>query len=105
MDFADEVPATDLPNENFEIIQNDNMQREVTDKPGEQNTIPLVPANCNFQAARKMHVENLEHQPLPDSIMDHAFRRLQALGASNPELALNVIPTATGRYHKQTIDD
>lgn len=72
------------------------MQREVTEKPGEQNTIPLVPANCNFQAARKMHVENLEHQPLPDSIMDRAFRRYQALGATNPEMALNVIPTATG---------
>lgn len=74
------------------------MQREVTEKPGEQNTIPLVPANCNFLVARKMHVENLEHQPLPDSIMDKAFRRLQALGATNPELALNVIPTATGIY-------
>lgn len=75
------------------------MQREVTEKPGEQNTVPLVPANCNFQVARKMHVENLEHQPLPDSIMDQAFRRFQALGATNPELALNVIPQATGLTH------
>lgn len=74
----------------------DEMTREVTEKPGEQNTAPIIPAYCNFQVARKMHVENLEHQPLPDSIMDRAFRRLQAQGASNPELALNVIPSATG---------
>lgn len=74
----------------------DEMRREVTEKPGEWISEPMVPAAWNFQAARKMHVENLEHQPLPDSIMDKAFRRVQAQGALNPGLALDVTPTATG---------
>lgn len=72
------------------------MRRDVTEKPGEWDAPPMVPASWNFEAARKMAVENLEHQPLPDAIMDKAFRRVQALGARNPELALNVVPTATG---------
>lgn len=72
------------------------MRQEVSDKPGESNTIPLIPAYCNFQAARKMAQENLEHQPLPDSIMDRTFLKMQAQGLLNPELALNVEPTASG---------
>lgn len=76
----------------------EKMRNEVTEKPGENNTIPLIPAVYNFQTARKMAQENLEHQPLPDSIMDRAFRKMQALGVANPELALDVVPTATGIY-------
>lgn len=72
------------------------MRRDVTEKPGEWDAPPMVPASWNFEAARKMAVENLEHQPLPDAIMDKAFRRVQAQGARNPELALNVFPLATG---------
>lgn len=74
----------------------DEMTREVTEKPGERNTTPIIPAYCNFQVAKKMHAENLEHQPLPDSIMDRAYRKLQAQGFANPELALDVFPLATG---------
>lgn len=72
------------------------MRQEVSEKPGESNTIPLIPAACNFQAARKMAQENLEHQPLPDSIMDRTFLKMQAQGLLNPELSLNVEPKATG---------
>lgn len=68
----------------------------VSDKPGECNTIPIIPAHCNFEIARRMAQENLEHQPLPDSIMDRTFLKMQALGMANPELSLNVEPTATG---------
>lgn len=77
----------------------DEMTREITEKPGEKNTTPVIPAYCNFQVARKMAQENLEHQPLPDSIMDRAYRKLQAEGNPNPELALNVFPLATGIYN------
>lgn len=77
------------------------MGRDVTEKPGEWIFEPMVPASWNFQAARKMHVENLEHQPLPDSIMDKAFRRVQAQGSLNPGLALDVSPTATGERFKR----
>lgn len=72
------------------------MRHEVSEKPGENNTIPLIPAYCNFQAARKMAQENLEHQPLPDSIMDRTFLKMQSQGLLNPELSLNVEPQATG---------
>lgn len=74
----------------------EKMRSEVTEKPGENNTIPLIPAVYNFQSARKMAQENLEHQPLPDSIMDRAYRKMQAQGAAYPELALDVYPVATG---------
>lgn len=76
------------------------MRQEVSEKPGESNTIPLIPAYCNFQAARKMAQENLEHQPLPDSIMDRTFLKMQAQGLLNPELSLNVEPTATGIFNR-----
>lgn len=75
----------------------EKMRAEVTEKPGENNTIPLIPAVRNFQTARRMAQENLEHQPLPDSIMDRAFRKMQAQGVANPELALDVLPIATGK--------
>lgn len=92
------------PNDNSNIelieqlphIERIIMRQEVSEKPNANNTIPLIPAYCNFQAARKMAQENLEHQPLPDSIMDRTFLRMQAQGLPNPELSLNVEPTATG---------
>lgn len=90
----DSLEASVEPVEDAEIDK--EMTREVTEKPGERNTTPIIPAYCNFQVAKKMHAENLEHQPLPDSIMDRAFRRLQAQGYANPELALDVVPLSTG---------
>lgn len=77
-------------------IERITMRQEVSEKPGESNSIPLIPAYCNFQAARKMAQENLEHQPLPDSIMDRTFLKMQAQGLPHPELSLNVEPIATG---------
>lgn len=79
-----------------QLPQIEKMRQEVSEKPGASNTIPLIPACCNFQAARKMAQENLEHQPLPDSIMDRTFLKMQAQGLLNPELSLDVEPKATG---------
>ncbi|XP_058465248.1 uncharacterized protein LOC131438889 isoform X2 [Malaya genurostris] len=56
----------------------------------------FTPAICNFQTARKMAQDNLEHQPLPDAVMDIAFRKAQVAGSSNPGVALEVGPYATG---------
>lgn len=79
-------------------------ERPVAEKPTERNVPnPIVPAYCNFLTARKMAQENLEHQPLPDAIMDLAFRRLQAAGALNPGLALDVQPITTGKPQKLKI--
>lgn len=74
-------------------------ERPIAEKPTERRVPePIVPAYSNFLTARKMAQENLEHQPLPDAIMDFAFRKLQAQGAINPGLALEVIPIATGNF-------
>ncbi|XP_052873629.1 uncharacterized protein LOC128278947 [Anopheles cruzii] len=56
----------------------------------------FIPAICNFQTARKMAQENLEHQPLPDAVIDIAFRKAQATGYPNPGTELSVGPYATG---------
>lgn len=58
----------------------------------------FIPAICNFQTARKMAQENLEHQPLPDAVMDIAFRKAQVAGSANPGIALEVGPYATGEF-------
>ena len=57
---------------------------------------PFIPAISNFQTAKKMHQENLEHQPLPDAVMDIAFRKAQVAGSLNPGASLEVGPYATG---------
>lgn len=76
-------------------------ERTIAEKPTERNVPePIVPAYCNFLTARKMAQENLEHQPLPDAIMDLAFRKMQAHGVINPGLSLDVIPISTGESLK-----
>lgn len=67
------VPSDDIPQQQVEEITNSKMrlERPVAEKPTERNVPePIVPAFCNFMTARKMAQENLEHQPLPDAVMD-----------------------------------
>uniref|UniRef100_A0A336LLE6 CSON010692 protein n=1 Tax=Culicoides sonorensis TaxID=179676 RepID=A0A336LLE6_CULSO len=80
------------------------IERPVAEKPTERNVPePIVPAYCNFLTARKMAQENLEHEPLPDAVMDLAYRKLLSKGEKYAGLALNVQPMATGvackNYH------
>ncbi|XP_063709417.1 uncharacterized protein LOC134837950 [Culicoides brevitarsis] len=73
------------------------IERPVAEKPTERNVPePIVPAYCNFLTARKMAQENLEHEPLPDAVMDIAYRKLLSKGQQYPGLALHVNPMATG---------
>ncbi|KAI8125380.1 UPF0740 protein [Lucilia cuprina] len=67
----------------------------ITEKPNERCPSPVVPAYANFELAKRMHSNNLDHQPLPDCVADLAFRKLQITGA-NPGLALDIEPIATG---------
>jgi hypothetical protein len=95
----EDISNLNQPLPKIESVVDDGMNenRAICEKPNEvESPFPLIPAFCNFRAAKKMAQENLEHQPLPDAIMDLAFRRLQAQGADNPGLALDVIPMATG---------
>lgn len=57
-------------------------------------------AYYNFETARKMAQENLDHQPLPDAILDKNFIELQAHGDPNPGLGLDVQLTTTGIGYK-----
>lgn len=57
-------------------------------------------AYYNFQTARKMAQDNLDHQPLPDAILDKNFTELQAQGDPNPGLGLDVQLTTTGIGYK-----
>lgn len=47
-----------------------------------------------------MAQENLDHQPLPDAILDKGFLTLQAQGDPNPGLGLDVQPISTGIGYK-----
>ncbi|KAK5643552.1 hypothetical protein RI129_007397 [Pyrocoelia pectoralis] len=40
-------------------------------------TSPIIAAIRNFDLAKKLHKENLEHQPLPDTVSDALYRKFQ----------------------------
>nr|CAA21135.1 EG:84H4.4 [Drosophila melanogaster] len=67
----------------------------ITEKPNERCPSPVVPAYANFELAKRMHQDNLDHQPLPDCVADLAFRRAQISGG-HAGLALEIDPIATG---------
>lgn len=57
---------------------------------------PFVAAAKNFQMAKKLHKENLEHEPLPDTITEALFRKIQMQKGSEPGLILKDGNYATG---------
>ncbi|KAH8386608.1 hypothetical protein KR093_001489 [Drosophila rubida] len=67
----------------------------ITEKPNERCPSPVVPAYANFELAKRMHQDNLDHQPLPDCVADLAFRKAQISGGHGG-LALDIDPIATG---------
>ncbi|XP_053951592.1 uncharacterized protein LOC128858984 [Anastrepha ludens] len=67
----------------------------ITVKPNERSPSPVIPAYANFELAKRMHHDNLDHQPLPDCVVDMAFRKRQMTG-EHPGLALDISPFATG---------
>ncbi|XP_008191580.2 uncharacterized protein LOC103312526 isoform X2 [Tribolium castaneum] len=57
---------------------------------------PIIAAIKNFQLAKKLHRENLEHDPLPDTITNRKYRQLQMQRSQEPGLALKNENFATG---------
>ncbi|KAF5284587.1 hypothetical protein FQR65_LT02413 [Abscondita terminalis] len=57
---------------------------------------PFFSAMKNFNLARKLHKENLEHQPLPDALTDAVYRKLQMQRHREPGLALKEGNYASG---------
>ncbi|XP_037934217.1 uncharacterized protein LOC119668696 isoform X2 [Teleopsis dalmanni] len=82
----------ELQNSEYNMIKSVN---SIADKPNERCPSPIVPAYANFELAKRMHSENLDHQPLPDCVADLAYRKLQISGGQ-PGLGLEIDPVATG---------
>lgn len=61
--------------ENMVTKQNDDQSSY---KSGSNRMMsPIIDAISNFNLAKKLHKENLEHDPLPDTITDSIYRKLQ----------------------------
>lgn len=57
----------------------------------------IIDAIANFNLAKKLHSENLEHEPLPDMLTDALYRKLQMQKyGKDPGLALEDSPRVTG---------
>ncbi|KDR08906.1 hypothetical protein L798_00560, partial [Zootermopsis nevadensis] len=52
----------------------------------------LASAYSNFQIAKQLHRENLQHKPLPDTVDDPLYRALQVNRVQHPGKSLNVGP-------------
>nr|CAH7760883.1 unnamed protein product [Callosobruchus chinensis] len=61
---------------------------------------PILNAISNFSLAKKLHRENLEHRPLPDTVTDAAYKKLQMQRAEEPGLALEEECNVTGIGYK-----
>lgn len=58
---------------------------------------PVVDTIANFNFAKKLHKENLEHEPLPDTVTDALYRKLQMQKHhKDPGLVLEETPQVTG---------
>uniref|UniRef100_A0A182WLX7 DUF4812 domain-containing protein n=1 Tax=Anopheles minimus TaxID=112268 RepID=A0A182WLX7_9DIPT len=90
-----EGPRPEHPSQHEELPSHHRQQRSLGAQSAATKS-QFIPAICNFQTARKMAQENLEHQPLPDAVIDIAFRKAQAAGFPNPGMELSVGPYATG---------
>lgn len=62
-----------------------------------QSPSPVLDTIANFNLAKKLHKENLEHEPLPDTVTDALYRKLQMQKShKDPGLILDETPQVTG---------
>lgn len=105
-DFSKKSPSDskDLKEETEEVY---NKLKEMQhteykfDKSGgteKEETPPhILNTIANFNLAKKLHSENLEHEPLPDTLTDALYRKLQMQKyVKDPGLALKDSPRVTG---------
>lgn len=57
---------------------------------------PILAAISNFNFAKKLHRENLEHNPLPDTITDRMYRKVQMQRQEEAGLSLEDKHFSTG---------
>lgn len=58
---------------------------------------PILAAISNFNLAKKLHRENLEHNPLPDTVTDRLYKKIQMQRQGEPGLSLEDKHFATGK--------
>lgn len=82
---------------NREMI--DATPRRETELPNRKEKLlsPILTAISNFNLAKKLHRENLEHNPLPDTITDRLYRKMQMQRQGEPGLAMEDKHFATGK--------
>ncbi|GJQ74979.1 hypothetical protein Trydic_g9604 [Trypoxylus dichotomus] len=101
-DFSATLPqkTPDLKTEVDNILQKQKKMSgcKCTDQKKESTSLPspYLAAIKNFILAKKLHKENLEHVPLPDTITDAMYRKRQMMGDSEPGLLLKDGNYATG---------
>ncbi|KAJ8919568.1 hypothetical protein NQ315_002190 [Exocentrus adspersus] len=66
----------DMVNAEYKPTDNRNGGSAKESNKGRLST-PILAAISNFNLAKRLHKENLEHNPLPDTITDAAYRKLQ----------------------------
>lgn len=92
--------TADLNRVNLEPIERSMSRTSSTKLRDERCKTAFKAAFHNFQTARKMAQDNLDHQPLPDAVLDKKFNELQAQGDLHPGLSLGCKPIATGIGYK-----
>lgn len=101
-DFSAPLPEKhpDLKTEVDNMLKKHKEMLECKCPVAKKKTIPLpspyLAAAKNFILAKKLHKENLEHVPLPDTITDAMYRKRQMMGDSEPGLLLKDGNYATG---------
>ncbi|XP_066145141.1 uncharacterized protein [Euwallacea fornicatus] len=70
-------PVKSLDEQVQEVIENCDKEMVSDKKSSSRILTPIISAISNFNLAKKLHKENLEHDPLPDTITDAIYRKLQ----------------------------
>lgn len=86
----------DFCNQNKEMISAVR-NCEVENKKKGRLLSPILSAISNFNLAKKLHRENLEHNPLPDTVTDRLFKKIQMQRQQEPGLSLEDKHSATGK--------
>ncbi|XP_063916994.1 uncharacterized protein LOC135132729 [Zophobas morio] len=99
-----EIEKTITKNDLEEEYRNHKAMAEATYSNGvkhhprkNKTSTPIIEAIKNFQLAKRLHRENLEHDPLPDTITHTKYRKLQMQRSQHdPGLSLENQNFATG---------
>lgn len=95
-DISKEVK--DFCNLNKEMIDAPPPSTEVQHKRKGRLLSPILAAISNFNLAKKLHRENLEHNPLPDTVTDRLYKKIQMQRKGEAGLSLEDNNFATGKF-------